>query len=58
MLTAVRRGAGIGPELGAAPAVTGVGLAALGIVALATAVGALVARRAAQASVAEVLRAE
>jgi putative ABC transport system permease protein len=58
MLEAVGRGAGIGPELGDPPGVGGVVLAAAGIVLLAAGIGALVARRAARAQVADVLRAE
>jgi putative ABC transport system permease protein len=58
MLATVGRGAGFGPEFGAAPGVAGVALESLGIIVLASGTGALVARRAARASVAEVLRAE
>ena len=58
MLATVGRGAGVGPEFGAAPSVPAVALVALGIIVLATGVGALVAQRAARAPVAEVLRAE
>jgi putative ABC transport system permease protein len=58
MLATVGRGAGVGPEFGAAPGVAGVALVSLGIIVLASGTGALVARRAARASVAEVLRAE
>jgi putative ABC transport system permease protein len=58
MLATVGRGAGVGPEFGAAPSAGGVALVALAIVGLATGVGALVARHAARAPVAEVLRAE
>ncbi len=58
MLEAVGRGAGIGPELGSPPAPGGVALAAAALVGLAAATGALVARRAARAQVADVLRAE
>ena len=58
MLEAVGRGAGIGPELGSPPAPGGVAIAAAALVGLAAATGALVARRAARAQVADVLRAE
>jgi putative ABC transport system permease protein len=58
MLEAVGRGAGIGPELGDSPSVIGVAIAALGIIVLAAATGALVARRAARAQVADIVRAE
>jgi putative ABC transport system permease protein len=58
MLTSVGRDTGLGPQLGAAPAAAAVALAALAVVALAAGVGALVARRAAAAPVAEGLRAE
>ena len=58
MLAAVGRGAGVGPELGAAPPPGGVAAACLGLIALAAGLGALVARRAARAPVAEALRAE
>ena len=58
MLAGVGRGAGVGPELGASPPAGGVAAACLGIIALAAGLGALVARRAARAPVAEALRAE
>jgi len=58
MLAAVGRGTGIGPELGAAPPAAGFAAACLGMIALAAGLGALVARRAARAPVADALRAE
>ena len=58
MLEAVGRGAGIGPEFGSSPSVLAVAVAVTGIVVLAAATGAFVARRAARAQVADVLRAE
>jgi putative ABC transport system permease protein len=58
MLESVGSEAGIGPELGAAPAAIGVAAAAVGLVVLAAAAGALAARGVARAGVAEALRAE
>lgn len=58
MLAGVGRGAGIGPELGVAPAAGALAVVALAVVALAAGAGALVARRAARAPVAEGLRTE
>ena len=52
------RGAGVGPELGAPAPAADVAAACLGMIALAAGLGALVARRAARAPVAETLRAE
>jgi ABC-type antimicrobial peptide transport system permease subunit len=48
----------VAPSLSASPPAGGVAAACLGIIALAAGLGALVARRAARAPVAEALRAE
>jgi putative ABC transport system permease protein len=58
MLEITGRGSGVGPEFGTSPDPAAVALAAAGVVLLAAGVGAVVARRAARAQVAEVLRAE
>ena len=58
MLDVSGRGTGVGPEFGESPEPLAVVIAAAVIVLLAAVVGAAVARRAARAQVAEVLRAE
>jgi putative ABC transport system permease protein len=58
MLETVGTGSGIGPELGASPSPAGVVGSALVLVAVAAGTGALAARGAARAEVAETLRAE